>query len=80
MSVVITVAIQIAEGEQTLINVGRVESVIPTTAGVPDRITQHEFDVIDLVRTVLDRLGSEAHAIADEQIGQLRSILEGEAV
>lgn len=73
MSVVVSIAVTVADGDTTLVQVLRGESVLPATA------TGDEIDLVDLARATLSRLGAEAGAIADEQVVALRGLLEGAA-
>lgn len=78
MSIEITVVVQVADGDQRLVNVGRIESVLPVQPFDPELagiVTSKDVDLIDLARTALARLVAEAADEADKQTRDLSSLL-----
>lgn len=64
------VTIQVSEGDYNFVQVMRLDTV----QNVPDMAEGTTY--IDLVRSVCSRLAGDAQHEADQQIGQLRDVLE----
>lgn len=78
MSFVVSVALTVAEGDTTLVQVVRGETVMSVNpSGLGESAGYQEAaDTASLCQMVMDRLLTEGHEIANEQIMQLRDLLE----
>lgn len=74
MSILVSVAIAMQEGDTTYVQVLRAETVLPVEY-VGDS-AEKSGDLIDLARAACDRLVSEAAEKADAQIEDFRALLK----
>jgi hypothetical protein len=76
MSVEVSVQIMVADGDARLVNVARVDTVLPVRAPTTAGVDSEDADLVDLARAALGTLTAEAHDQADQRLQALRGLID----